>query len=331
MKKFKGFAKKYLIGFVIGIIVSGGISVIAATYFPSNQTTYDNTNSGLSSTNVQGAIDELYNVCFPPKGSDTITDLLPSNPDELYEDEHGDIRYYGANPNNYVSFNNELWRIIGVIDGKIKIIKDEALTPVTTDNGVTIGTSSGFYWNKVQQSGKNYSNWEGATLQTYLNGTYYNSIDSTYKNMISEETYYLGGSTSSNYYTLTASGYYNAERDSSQVYSGNPGSTTQNIGLMYPSDYGYAAGSSCLSTTLIRYDTNCKNSDYLFSGVIEWLQVPYASHIYYAAYLNSTGNVGSSGSVVSNYALAVRPVLYLNTDVQITGGDGSQENAFKLG
>ena len=331
MKKFKGFAKKYLIGFVIGIIVSGGISVIAATYFPSNQTTYDNTNSGLSSTNVQGAIDELYNVCFPPKGSDTITDLLPSNPDELYEDEHGDIRYYGANPNNYVSFNNELWRIIGVIDGKIKIIKDEALTPVTTDNGVTIGTSSGFYWNKVQQSGKNWNNWEDSTLQTYLNGTYYNSLNSTYRNMISPSTYYLGGATSSNYQTLTASGYYNSERDSSQVYSGNPGSTTQNIGLMYPSDYGYAAGESCLSAALYNYDSSCKNTDYLSIGKTEWLQAPNASFSYRAAYLNSTGFVdGYVHDVYNIRPKAVRPVLYLNTSVQITNGIGSQSNPFKL-
>ena len=330
MKKIKEFSKKYLIGFFIGLILFTVVSVSAATYFPSNQTTYDNTNSGLSSTNVQGAIDELYNVCFPPKGSDTITDLLPSNPDELYKDEHGDIRYYGANPNNYISFNNELWRIIGVIDGKIKIIKDEALTPVTTDNGVTIGTSSGFYWNKVQQSGKNYNNWEGATLQTYLNGTYYNSIDGTYKNMISEETYYLGGATSSNFQNLTASGYYNAER-SGTVYSGNPTSTTQHIGLMYPSDYGYAAGNSCLSTALYKYDSSCKYSDYLSIGVTEWLQAPDASMSYRAACLYRTGYVAGASSHVSGGSYAVRPVLYLNTDVQITDGDGSQSNPFKLG
>ena len=117
-----------MIGFFAGIIIFSSFSVIAMTYFPSNQTTYDNSNSGLSSTNVQGAIDELYKTCTEkPSASDTITNLLPSNPDELYKDEHEDIRYYGANPNNYVSFNNELWRIIGVIDGKIKIIRNESI------------------------------------------------------------------------------------------------------------------------------------------------------------------------------------------------------------
>ena len=301
--------KKNIIGFIIGVITTFSISVIAVTYFPSNQTTYDNTNTELQSTNVQDAIDELYGVCFPPKGSDTITDLLPSNPNELYKDEHGDIRYYGKNPNNYVSFNNELWRILGVIDGKIKIIRNESI--------------GSYAW-----ASNNKNNWNNASLKSYLNGEYYNSIDGTYKNMISEETYYLGGATSINDDTLTASGYYNAERDSSQVYSGNPVSTKQYIGLMYPSDYGYAAGSSCLSTALWEYVSSCKNSDYLFSGVNEWLQAPDASHSNYAAYLISSGFVGAN-NIVSD-SIAVRPVLYLTSETQITGGDGSQNNPFQL-
>ena len=120
----KKYFKTNLIGFIIaGIIVSGGF-VFAAVTFPSNEVSYSNGTSGLKSTDVQGAIDELYETCTAKTGSEIISDLLPSNPDELYKDDKGNIRYYGANPNNYVSFNNELWRIIGVIDGKIKIIRN---------------------------------------------------------------------------------------------------------------------------------------------------------------------------------------------------------------
>ena len=304
--------KKNIIGFVIGVITAFSISVIAATYFPSNQTTYDNSVSGLQSTNVQDAIDELYGVCFPPKGSDTITDLLPSNPDELYKDDHGDIRYYGKNPNNYVSFNNELWRIIGVIDGKIKIIRSESIGDYRwASNGI--------------------NNWNNSDLKSYLNGDYYNSIDGTYKNMISEETYYLGGPTSNNYQTLIASDFYSAERDSSQVNGGNPVSTKQYIGLMYPSDYGYAAGSSCLSTSLYNYNSgnqNCRNNDYLYISILEWHQSPYASESNLA--VNSfILYIGSQFNYV-NYPLAVRPVLYLTSETQITGGDGSSSNPFQL-
>ena len=310
-QKIKEFSKSYLVGLILGIIVSGTIGVIAAAYFPSNQTTYDNKESGLQSTNVQDAIDELYGVCFPPTppATDTITDLLPDNPDELYKDDHGDIRYYGANPNNYVSFNNELWRIMGVIDGKIKIVRDESI--------------GNMQWNSTSNN-----NWNNASLKSYLNGEYYNSIDGTYKNMILEETYYLGGPTNSIYQTFTASDFYDAERDSTQVYSGNPASTKQYIGLMYPSDYGYAAGSSCLSTALNNYDSSCKNSDYLFSGVHEWLQAPFASTSSDAADLGNPGYVNAINGVGGPFA--IRPVLYLTSETQITGGDGSQNKPFQL-
>ena len=62
-EKIKRFWKRYLIGFITGMIVCGTVSVIAATYFPSSDVTYDNKTSGLESNNVQGAINELYNVC----------------------------------------------------------------------------------------------------------------------------------------------------------------------------------------------------------------------------------------------------------------------------
>lgn len=258
---------------------------------------------------MQGAIDELYKTCTAKPAKDTITDLVSTNTNELYTDEHGDIRYYSSNPNNYVTFNNELWRIIGVIDGKIKIIRNESI--------------GNMQWNSSSSN-----NWNNASLKTYLNGEYYNSIEATSKNMISSETYYLGGATSSNYRTLTASGYYNAERDSSQVYSGNPASTTQYIELMYSSDYGYAAGSSCLSTALYSYDSSCKNSDYLFSGVFEWLQATNVSNSNYAANLNSDGNVFTGSYVTNSYT--VRPVVYLSSEVKITVGDGSQSNPFQV-
>ena len=66
MKKIKEFSKKYLIGTVIGLVLFTVVGVKAVTYFPSNQTTYNNGTTGMKATNVQTAIDELYNTCFPP-------------------------------------------------------------------------------------------------------------------------------------------------------------------------------------------------------------------------------------------------------------------------
>ncbi|MCI5734113.1 MAG: hypothetical protein MR297_02905, partial [Tenericutes bacterium] len=94
-----------------------------------------------------------------------------------------EYRYRGANPKNYVTFNNEVWRIIGVfptddgtgnIENRIKLIKDQS-----------IGKK---YWDT---SGSN--NWaRPATLNTELNTTYLNSLDSTSKSMIGNTKYYLG-------------------------------------------------------------------------------------------------------------------------------------------
>ena len=63
MIKIKEFTKRYLTGFIIGGFLFGTISVYAVTYFPSSSTTYDHNVSGMSSTNVQDALDELYNTC----------------------------------------------------------------------------------------------------------------------------------------------------------------------------------------------------------------------------------------------------------------------------
>lgn len=300
---------KFIFGFILGALIFGTIGVSAATYYASKDVSYDNNASGMSSDNVQDAIDELYQIANTKPAIDKVTELVSTNTNELYKDEHGDIRYYGSNPNNYVTFNNELWRIIGVIDGKIKIIRNESV--------------GNMQWNSSSSN-----NWNNASLKTYLNGDYYNSIDSTSRNMVSPSIYYLGGTRYPDFIELTASDYYNAERDSSQVYRGNPASTTQNIGLMYPSDYGYAAGSSCLSTALYQYYNN-KCSGYLYSGVGEWLQAPTADSSNSVYFLDSTGFVDGWGVNVSN-SYSVRPVLYLNSNVKITGGDGSKSSPFTL-
>ncbi len=238
----------------------------------------------------------------------TIQSLLSTDTDELYEDDKGNIRYYGANPNNYVTFNKEQWRIIGVIDGKVKIIRNESI------GNETWGSSS-------------INNWNNSSLKTFLNGTYYNNIESVSRNMISQETYYLGGPTYSNYQTLTASGYYDVERSNS-VYNGNPISVEQYIGLMYPSDYGYAAGSSCLSTYLYNYNDGCMNSDYLHKEVYQWLQSPFPGYSQSATYLRSSGSV--SHTIIYDTSSPVFPVLYLKSQTEISGGEGSQSSPYVL-
>ena len=97
---------------------------------------------------------------------------------------------------------------------------------------------------------------------------------------------------------------------------------------MYPSDYGYAAGSSCLSTALFYYDGSCKNSDYLSIEVFEWLQAPHASDSNFAAHLDRFGCVYTNLDVTASRA--VRPVLYLNTNVKIIGGIGTKSEPYLI-
>ena len=265
--------------------------------------------------------------------SEYIESLLTSNPETMNNDDpDGNVRYMGANPNNYVSFNNELWRIIGVFDvasteggpteKRLKIIRDESIGTMSWDSG-------------------NVNDWTTASLNTYLNETYYNTIDSVSQSFVGYTYWNLGGTAS---FTSASKGlashFYGYERGTT-VYSGRPTYWIGKIGLMYPSDYGYATSggtttnrASCLAKELFRWDTSsysdCKNNDYLYnSSLYQRTITPYSSSSYYVF------SVFTSGSVLYNGALSSRdsasPVLYLLSTVEITGGEGTSENPYTLG
>lgn len=133
-----------------------------------------------------------------------------------------EYRYSGATPNNYIYFNgNELWRIVGVFDGELKIVKDTTLSNVSITNYThtdpeTSSTTefnlkkdeqsygTRLFWNKTIVSQSNYTDWTTAGLQYYLNdsnntNSYYSSINYAYKSLIkTNTTYYLGNVTMSN-------------------------------------------------------------------------------------------------------------------------------------
>ena len=253
-----------------------------------------------------------------------------------------EYRYRGASPKNYVTFNGETWRIIGVfptddgtgkIENRIKLIKDQS-----------IGNK---YWNTTQvASTSTYNNWTGATLNTELNTTYLNSLDSTSKSMIGNTKYYLGGkaATYNNGYVDTPLQFYSYERKiqnttSNEFYNGtNPNSFIGKLGLMYLSDYGYAS-SNCENKRI--YDENslsndiraCNGTNWLFNNDFQWLLPQHASYSNYAFYVRSGGGVDGSGvnGLVGYSQLGVRPVLYLISSAQITGGNGTSSSPYTLG
>ena len=273
-------------------------------------------------------INEKSTYCDLNPDAATCTILaLADSTDELVYDETIDnnLRYIGANPNNYVSFNGELWRIIGVFNNidngtgaketRLKIIRNEPY-------------STGMAWDT-----ENANDWTTASLQEELNTTYLNSIQSPYKEMISNAKWNLGGS--STYNDVTTSMFYERERGTT-VYTGRPTEWTGQIGLMYPSDYGYATSggsttdrASCLAKELYNWDSvsDCYNNDWLYdSSNHQWTLTPYSgiSSIVFNpyGYLND--------STASNAYYAVSPVLYLSSNVKISRGDGSKTNPFTL-
>ena len=284
-----------------------------------------------------------------PKGTDTLIALTDNKDNSgLYRITHQkdstlqigndknitEYRYRGASPKNYVTFNNEVWRIIGVfptddgtgkIENRIKIIKDQS-----------IGNK---YWDT---SGSN--NWaRPATLNTELNTTYLNSLDSTSQSMIGQAKYYLGGitPTSNNGWADTSLQFYSYERKiqnttSNEFYNGtNPNSWVGKLGLMYLSDYGYAS-SNCENKKI--YDTNsssndiraCNGTNWLYNiKANEWLLPQNASYrsIAFSVYSDGRAYYGT----VSSNQFAVRPVLYLISSAQITGGNGTSSSPYTLG
>ena len=229
-----------------------------------------------------------------------------------------EYRYRGASPKNYVSFNGETWRIIGIfptddgtgkIENRIKIIRNES-----------IGDK---YWDE-----KATNDWvKPATLNTELNTTYLNNLSPTAQSMIGNTKYYLGGYSKS---TIQKDVMYQYERKingSAYYYGSNPNSWVGKLGLMYASDYGYAASDECTQTLSNYKDTTCKNNNWLLKRKEEWLLPQNAGTSNYAFIVRSDGEVNS---IYVKNTDVVRPVLYLTSSVEIIGGNGTSTEPYVL-
>ena len=260
----------------------------------------------------------------------------------------GNIRYYGTNPNNYMYFNCktypdtncELWRIIGVFDGRLKIMRNESIGKLAFDQDKNDDSSKTTYDN----------DWSTATLQKLLNGSYYTGsgtiiyysnnygMDSTTlnmnniglknditRNMIAVLPWNLGGWNSMSLYSNQI---YVYERGT-KVYTGRPTIWSGKIGLIYASDYGYSNDLSKCSQTLVNYsDTTCKGNTWLlYKQSILSLTHDSGSNrgVWNAVYNGSF--VGGSLAIDAHYIL---PTLYLNSDISIESGAGSSSNPYKL-
>jgi len=288
--------------------------------------------------------------------------LMSTSTPDVYN-ENG-LRYEGADPKNYICLDNKtsgacadsslLFRIIGLFDeeyssnGTSSSGTKKLLKVIDTNN---YGGTSGKYWNSAKTN-----NWSNASLKTELNGTYLTTllgtlnVNSKLNTAIVSAKWHLGGASSSNYDTLTAEGIYIEERNTSAIVSGNPAIIYAKVGLMYPSDYGYATvggittnKAGCRAQALNNWNSSsysdCKNNDWVFTSATyvntaEWLLSPSSSNSHVATRLYTAGYVGlGGGNFVHGSLCAVRPTFYLDSSIlKIVGtGDGSSSNPYRIG
>ena len=257
---------------------------------------------------------------------------------------HG-YRYQGNNPDNYVWFNDEMWRIIGYVpvcmtsgcsstENRVKIIRKESI--------------GGLVY-KVNETSD--STWMDSTMQKLLNTCYlgkksdtdttcasycYSYYDSTYKAVAKCDYSSIGINESDYYGNMIESVYWNVGEPSSGSYVNADNqytkeiasytSSTSKIGLMYASDWGYAIEgfTGVLGKSGSPY--NYMNKNWLFTNGFEWTMsaysLSYPHDVNYYGYLNHN---------YSYYGYAARPVLYLKSNVYVVSGSGSEADPYIIG
>jgi len=275
-------------------------------------------------------------------GDGLYVDTYESEAAPVSEDTNANTRYVykGANPDNYITFNNELWRILAVEkDGTLKIMKKDSIGNRAWDtNDATTGRnnanntycqkSSGTYygcnaWGKIEGTFINGSKTgtvtQDASLNTYLNTEYYNSLSSETQNLIQNHTWGIGGVT------------HNNTDLAAQIQSENGTTWNGNIGLMSVSDYLRANTNTdqCGNLSLNNSNGNtCKTTNYIVqTSDYVWTISPYASNAGNVFFVISNGAV--SGNFAGSSSDGVLPVLYLKSDITLSGS-GTETDPYTI-
>ena len=294
-----------------------------------------------STNNMISYIENLYNTAASENG------LVKDDTDDQ------NIRYAGSDEDvkNYVSFDGDVWRIIGIVDGKVKLVKNDSIGTYSWDSSAS-DKNDGYGYN-IWETKDGKTKGDGTTkadLNILLNDGFYGGaypsqcyggrnntikdcpteyINSTLKNMVDENAiWYLGGHNS---YTVQPKDMYEYERGT-KVYSGHTDIAktewTGPVGLIYPSDYGYAADrTQCTEILNNYYNTTCTENNWLYKNSFYWALSPCSSASSLVFYVSSSGVVNSYGAFNS---IGVVPAVYLKSNILIENGDGSSSNPYIL-
>ena len=288
--------------------------------------------------------------------------------DGLYEDQYEDGRYIyrGSNPDNYIQFNNELWRIVAKeTDGTYKIVRDELLPQNegytfmaydvenhrSTENntyckqpyngcGVFAAVSGTFRTPDGKYSG---TVTENSSIKEYLNNTYYPTLDGTAKTQMQSHAFNIG------------SVQYLDESGNDSIAKNIAGEKmyqwTGNVGLVNVSDLLKAStNTACTSATdevnaFMQYTPRETCGSYLtyfdtineeLEGISYWTMNAFSVgsednsyNVWSAAFYRGVGGFGLD-SASSDDLTGARPVLYLKSTIQITGGNGTKLDPFVI-
>ena len=266
-----------------------------------------------------------------------------------------------------LNVKNGLYRIIGSIyderskTNRLKVIKAIPLTDGTTSiyswnfdinnksytniwatptngnfsNSLTSGASimkllnSGAWWNGTSGTYDNiYINKDDAEMKTInVNFTNYKLSDKA-KSNIDTSRYYLGSAGDS----IIPENVYRDERGTLRYDENRPLYWDGMVGLMYLSDYGYAAGSVCATGTELYDFGECSNKDWLYNaGVIQWLMSPESCDSNFVFGVSYEGETTFFGHYISGQTFSVSPVFYLTPSASITSGTGTLTDPYILG
>ncbi|MBR3897946.1 MAG: hypothetical protein IKJ43_01545 [Bacilli bacterium] len=267
--------------------------------------------------------------------STTVADYIinsASNDSTLSNDNTSDnnLRYSGSSVNNYICLSQSdgdscqdkhLYRIIGVFNN-IKTSESDSLSETRVK--VVKATN---YGNNLWDDGKE-NNWaRPASLNTILNTTYYNSLSNDAKDIIDKTVWNIGGMTNNN---NPAIGAYYSERSQAH-YDNDPYIWEGIMGMIQPSDYGYASSGCNHYSDLLSsyYNETCRSTNWLYTGENEWMlgSVPdNTEHIYY---ISPSGTVLSTSSL-NLRSMEVRPSAFLKASaiIDYNGHDGSLNNPY---
>ena len=273
-------------------------------------------------------------------------------------------RFAGASDqvNNYVCFGStqspcpadNLYRIIGVFGDQVKLIKSDYATSTLLGNdgdykqaytatgyssskykGNNLANIAAYTWNYKNNttinSGYGSNTWSTSLLnKTNLNKNFITNIGADWAAKIADTTWKVGGNTGANIYSQPAKTAYQNEIVSPVTTNTTDNATTYSakVGLMYASDYGFAAAPSAWTTNLYDYDgTAIKSVNWMYMGLVDWTISRAAGNASNVVYVNNTGYVSNN---YATYACGVRPVFYLSSSVNYASGSGTAADPISI-